>query len=301
MNQVTIGIPLFNEEKHIADAIRSAAPQCSRLIISDNCSSDESESICRQLCDEFPNIEYIKQSTNIGAANNFKLVMEKATTDYFMWLGAHDAIPESYVNELLSVLDAEKEAVLAYGNSLHIDIDNHPIWLYEYIYAEKLASSDPKNRLLAIIRHLSDCSMIHGLFVTKNLKENWVDMNFLGGDHVFLAQIALSGKMILNPRTQLYRREVHINDNLKEQLTRIKGNSNNDYLAASRKQQMQRMLADLAKNQVRGRLNFYFLKSYYYLIINFGNFSNTKILSLIEYAVWNTARVIRRLKKITIS
>lgn len=298
MNQVTIGIPLYNEEKYIADAIRSAAPQCSKLIISDNCSSDNSESICRQLSNEFPNISYVRQTANLGAVGNFKYLLDTVDidTNYFMWLGAHDALPEGYVNKLLMTLDADKDAVLAYGNALHIDTNNRPIRLYEYDFSKELASDDPKERLLAIISHLDDCSMIHGIFVTKALKQSWRDINYLGGDHVLLAQIALSGKMILNPQTQLYRREVHINDNLQKQLIRIRGNGG-AHFASARKQQMQKVLAGLAKNHSRGPLNLYFLKGYYYLVIRFGNFSDIKALSFAEYIVWNTARLARRLKK----
>ena len=296
MNQVTIGIPLYNEEKHIEAAVRSAVYQCSKLIISDNCSSDNSESICRQLSSEFPNISYVRQAANIGAVGNFKYLLDSVDTNYFMWLGAHDVLPEGYVNKLLMTLDADKDAVLAYGNALHIDANNQPIRLYEYDFSKELASNDQKERLLAIISHLDDCSMIHGVFVTKTLKQSWGDINYLGGDHVLLAQIALLGKMILNPQTKLCRREVHINDNLQKQLIRIRGNGGTHF-ASVRKKQMQKVLAGLAKNHSRGPLNLYFLKSYYYLVIRFGNFSDIKALSFAEYIVWNTARLARRLKK----
>lgn len=297
MNQVTIGIPLYNEEKHIEAAVRSAVDQCSKLIISDNCSTDNSESICRRLSSEFPNISYVRQTANLGAVGNFKYLLDSVDTKYFMWLGAHDAIPQDYVSKLLMTLESEKDAVLAYGNSLHIDANNQQIKLYEYDFAEELTSNDPKNRLLAIISQLGDCSMIHGLFVTKALQQSWEDINYLGGDHVLLAKIALSGKMILNPQTQLYRRQVHINDNLQKQLIRIRGSSGSHF-ASARKQQMQKTLAGLAKSHSKGLINLYFLKSYYYLIIHFGNFSGIKVLSLAEYIVWNTARLARRLRKV---
>ncbi len=297
MNQVTIGIPLYNEEKYIEAAVRSAVNQCSKLIISDNCSTDSSENICRQLSKEFPNISYIKQPENLGAVGNFKYLLDSVETKYFMWLGAHDAIPQDYVIKLLMTLESEGNAVLAYGNSLHIDTNNQPIRLYEYDFAKELISNNPKSRLLAIISQLDDCSMIHGLFVTKVLQQSWGDINYLGGDHVLLAKIALLGKMILNPQTQLYRRQVHINDDLKKQLIRIKGNSGSHFTSV-RKQQMQKVLAGLAKKYSRGLLNLYFLKSYYYLVIRFGNFSEIKVVSLAEYIVWNTARLARRLRKI---
>ncbi|MBT8120914.1 MAG: glycosyltransferase, partial [Gammaproteobacteria bacterium] len=39
-NGLTIGIPVYNEKDRIERAIRSAAPQCEKLIVSDNASSD---------------------------------------------------------------------------------------------------------------------------------------------------------------------------------------------------------------------------------------------------------------------
>lgn len=292
MNNVTIGIPLYNEEKYIADAIRSAAPQCSKLIISDNCSSDNSESICRELCNEFSNVEYIKQPSNIGAVGNFKYLLDKATTDYFMWLGAHDMIPAGYVDQLLSSLCNEKEAVLAYGNSLHIDTNNNPLRLYKYTFASELASNNQKTRLYTIIRDLEDCSLIHGIFIRESLKKSWQNINFLGGDHVLLALISLSGKMILNSRTHLCRREVHLNDNLQKQLTRIRGKLDTK-IKNSKKTEMQIALFRLVETYSHNAFDFYKLKCHFYLASRFGSFSGTKVIFLAEYCIWMASRAIR--------
>ena len=77
--KVIIGIPIYNEEKHIETTIESAINQTyenTEIIISDNCSSDRSYEIAQQYPKKYSNIKVIKHKENIGAANNFKYLLE---------------------------------------------------------------------------------------------------------------------------------------------------------------------------------------------------------------------------------
>ena len=58
MNDVTIIIPAYNEAKFIEQAIVSAVTQAQTVIISDNCSTDETREICTKLRKKFNNIVF---------------------------------------------------------------------------------------------------------------------------------------------------------------------------------------------------------------------------------------------------
>lgn len=84
---VTIGIPLYNEESYIEEALRAAASQCGSVWVSDNASTDGSAKICEKLIGEYPNVNFVQQPQNMGAVANFKFLLDKAETPLFHVVG----------------------------------------------------------------------------------------------------------------------------------------------------------------------------------------------------------------------
>jgi len=223
---VTIGIPLYNEEKYIEEALRSAASQCETVWVSDNASTDGSATICEMVCREYSNVHFVRQPHNIGAIANFKFLLENAESPFFMWLGGHDALPDGYVGQLTRLLEKYPEAVLAYGSSHHVDVDGKPAGNYEYFYHEMLADRSPLTRILGLICHLHDCSLVHGVFRRELLCAAWNASQieaFIGVDHVLLAHAAINGPFLYSPETYFIRRDAHQEDTQQEQLKRMDG------------------------------------------------------------------------------
>ncbi len=221
---VTIGIPLYNEERYIEEAIRSAASQCEKVWVSDNASTDGSAAICERLSREYSNIHFVRQPHNMGGITNFKFLLDKAETPYFMWLGSHDALPDGYVRKLTQLLDDCPDAVLAYGASRHVDVGGKPIVDYDYFYHEMLAHKLASTRVLGLIRHLHDCSLIYGVFRTETLRAVWDESGmdaFHGADHVLLTSAAIKGPFVYAPETYLIRRDAHPADTREAQLKRL--------------------------------------------------------------------------------
>jgi glycosyltransferase involved in cell wall biosynthesis len=89
---VTVGLPVFNGERYIQRAVESGLNQTLpdwELILSDNASTDNTGSICRELATRDRRIRYVRKETNIGPGANFMSVLREARTKYFSWL-AHD-------------------------------------------------------------------------------------------------------------------------------------------------------------------------------------------------------------------
>ncbi len=75
---VTIGMPVFNGAAYLEQAVHSLLEQTYgdfSLIISDNCSTDDTPAICARLREMDPRISYVRQNTNLGASGNFEFLL----------------------------------------------------------------------------------------------------------------------------------------------------------------------------------------------------------------------------------
>lgn len=291
---VTIGIPLYNEEQFIDAAVLSAVHQCEKLIVSDNCSTDRSYAICEELAKKYPNVRLVRHPKNQGAFFNFHYVLQEAKTPFFMWLGAHDMLPEGAVENLKSILDTDLTASLAYGATNHIDRDGNFISRYDYFFADRLADERPAIRLAAIIKYLGDCSLIHGLFRTEKLRSSWTNFSYLSGDHTLLARAVVSGKFLVSHDVSLIRRNPHLHDSPDAQLERINGVKPNREARRSR-QEMQLAQYDLVIQQSRqfGWSAFCFrVHARYWLVLRFGPFGKNWGERYIDKALYQFARAV---------
>jgi glycosyltransferase involved in cell wall biosynthesis len=297
---VTIGIPVYNEEPFIEATVRSAASQCEVAIISDNCSTDRSSDICLELAREYSNVIFVQQTTNIGALNNFKFVLNEAQTPYFMWLGGHDLHPSGYVKKLRERLDEDDSSVLAYGAAKHIDRSGNTTSHYDYFFSDSLTNEQPSIRLNAIIKYLFDCSLIYGLFRTAALKKSWVDANFLGGDHVLLAKASIAGKFLYEPTINLIRLDPHLHDTPASQLERISGLKHQDgqRLTLRDMQKSQNELVVQLSKQMSMRGLFFRLNSRFWLVNRFGPFGETWWKRIFEKVLRKTGRIAIKCRKI---
>jgi glycosyltransferase involved in cell wall biosynthesis len=294
-NDVTIGIPVFNEEKYVEAAIRAAAPQCHVLLVSDNASTDRSREICEQLACEIGNMVLLRHPANTGASANFKFLLDRAATAKFMWLGGHDLVPEGYVSKLDHALTRNAASVLAYGAVEHIGLSDERRAKCEYAYSRSLEDDSHTTRLLALIRYLSDCSLIHGLFRTNALRAAWVDEIFIGGDHVLLSKAALLGKFAYVPDTYLLRRDVHVEDTKEAQLERIAGDRT---LGSASFLEMQRQQYALVRDATRGNALkgvWDRFKARVFLVGRFGPFTSNAPASGVEKCLQAIFRLRKRL------
>ncbi|MFA5300916.1 MAG: glycosyltransferase family 2 protein [Lutibacter sp.] len=119
---VSIGMPVYNGEKFIREALDSLLAQTFtdfELIISDNASTDGTEAICREyaVCDS--RIRYVRQSENRGACYNFQFVLDEAKGEYFMWAAADDKWDKEWITVLLH--NFEEGVFISFGHVANIN------------------------------------------------------------------------------------------------------------------------------------------------------------------------------------
>ena len=126
---VSIGMPVFNGEAYLAEAVQSLLGQSFQnleLIISDNGSTDGTAEICERVAAADARVRYYRQATNIGSLANFEFVFRQAKGKYFMWAAHDDIWSPTWVEELVRRIGPASD-VCAFGRVLHVDECGAPV------------------------------------------------------------------------------------------------------------------------------------------------------------------------------
>jgi glycosyltransferase involved in cell wall biosynthesis len=214
--KVSIGMPVYNGSPFIREALDSLLNQTFtdfELIISDNASTDETESICREYAAKDPRIRYVRQPENRGALLNFRFVLDEAVGEYFMWAAADDMWSSKWIEELLPV--AIKSNVLVYGLMRNINQSNEDV-LYKIPLSFSFRGPKFIRRLSYFCNHFAGkANPIYGLTSRKDLLHLYLNMlSAEGGDTKFLFSLLSDIEIVGHTSVTLYKRL-----NRKEELT----------------------------------------------------------------------------------
>ena len=206
---VSVGLPVFNGENFLEDAIRSTLAQTLsdlELILCDNASTDRTADICRDYAARDPRVRYFRSARNMGAAANYNLAVSHARGRYFKWLAHDDRMQPSYLTRTYRVLEERRDAVLCNTVIAYIDAQGTQIGLYD----SRLTGADspsPSERFAWMVLRSHTCVDFFGLIRREALRSSLLHGTFHGADRALLAQMALRGRMIQLPAPLLNMRE----------------------------------------------------------------------------------------------
>jgi glycosyltransferase involved in cell wall biosynthesis len=190
---VSIGIPTYNGARRIGAtlmAIQNQEYSNLEVIISDNCSSDNTEAICTELSKKNKAIHYFRQKENIGIIPNFEFVLSKASGDFFMWVADDDSLEEGILNKYVDFL------VLHSGYSLVAGKIQY--WTGNRAeFVEKDFSMENNSRSMRVIRYYSKVkhgAVFYGLMPIEIAKQINLQ-NRMGEDWHVVAKIVYLGKI----------------------------------------------------------------------------------------------------------
>ncbi len=130
---VSIGLPVYNREKLLPDTLDCLLAQTFpdfEIIISDNCSTDGTEQLCREYASRDLRIRYIRQEKNLGIFGNFRFVKDAARGKYFMWSASDDLCEPEFIGSMVEALEANPKLALVMtdvktistsGEIIHVD------------------------------------------------------------------------------------------------------------------------------------------------------------------------------------
>lgn len=208
---VSIGMPVFNGERFIRQAVDSLLAQDHEhleLIISDNGSEDATAAICRQYAAKDPRVQFHRSPSNVGATANFNRVFELSSGDYFMWAAHDDFWAPEFVRTCLELL-LERDSILLAGCACelvdpetgeHIETDRgistRGMTPYERFKLHKLT-----------LHTLSNYNIVfYGLFRRASLDKVMPFRKVISNDHLLLAQLAMWGEFDTHPESLMTKR-----------------------------------------------------------------------------------------------
>ena len=105
---LTIGLPFFNNQHTLADAVKSVLIQTYKnweLILTDDGSTDESLKIANEFAKEYKRIKVISDGINKGLSYRLNQISELATGDYLARMDADDMMmPEKIEKQMKALL-----------------------------------------------------------------------------------------------------------------------------------------------------------------------------------------------------
>lgn len=209
MPRLSLALPVYNGAAFLKEAIESILDQDYadfELLITDNCSTDGTEEICRGFAARDKRIRYLRNAENLGAAANFNLGFRMTSGEYFKWCADDDKISQNYLSACVRALDEAPGAAVACGELVGMDADGNPTSFVEGALPD-LAGSDPGIRFRRLLPQHVLVAAVFGVYRRDVLQKTSLHRPYYSSDCALLAEVILLGGLIHVPEAVLYNRE----------------------------------------------------------------------------------------------
>jgi glycosyltransferase involved in cell wall biosynthesis len=190
---VSIGIPTYNRAESLGRAISSLLAQNYQnieLVISNNASTDGTESVCEAAAHQDTRVKYLRQRNNIGPIANFQAVLNYSSGEFFMWLADDDWLDHDYIERCVQFLLEYPDYSLVCGRAKYFRSGK-----YDSQGTMATISHEKANdRILAYYKDVWDNGTFYGLMRRADL-HNLGLKNTMGADWLFTAAVAFLGKI----------------------------------------------------------------------------------------------------------
>jgi glycosyltransferase involved in cell wall biosynthesis len=200
-------MPVYNREKYVGASIEAHLNQSFgdfELILTDNCSTDRSESICRSYAEKDPRVKYYRNPRNLGAAGNYRRCWELSTGEYFRWNPSDDLVSPNLLERAVTILDHDPSVFVAYGRTKLID--SQGTVTRDFDENLHLMDDRPSERWKGVQRNLRLGNLHYGLYRADLFRKTGLLRNYNGGDFPLIAEMSLYGKFFEISDAFFYRR-----------------------------------------------------------------------------------------------
>jgi glycosyltransferase involved in cell wall biosynthesis len=194
---VTIGLPVFNGERFLAEALDAIVTQSFEdfeLLISDNASTDSTPEICRDFAARDRRIRVDRLPQNLGASINYNRLVDMARGRFFKWATHDDLLAPSFLEKCVEHLDADPRMVLCSCEIDIIDSDGSRLGKCDDPLPD-LASPQPHRRFANLILVDHRCIDVFGLMRIEALRSTPRIAPYIASDRVLLAELGLLGRI----------------------------------------------------------------------------------------------------------
>jgi glycosyltransferase involved in cell wall biosynthesis len=206
---LSIGMPVFNGEKYIKEAIDSILGQTYtdfELIISDNASTDHTQQICLAYAKMDSRLRYYRNKRNLGAPRNFNRVFELSHSKYFKWAAYDDLLAPEYLEKCIGQLEKDPSIILCHSRTARID--EQGVIVGNYDHKMRIDSTKIHERFGDLISLMHNpCWPIFGVTYASIMKKTPLHGDYLGADGNLLAELSLYGRIYEIPEYLFFRRD----------------------------------------------------------------------------------------------
>ncbi len=209
---VTIGLPVYNGDNYLADAIASVLSQTYtnlELIISDNGSQDRTAEICRQFAAQDSRVRYVRSDQNHGAAWNYNRVVALAEGQYFRWLAHDDLLAPTTIEKSVEILETHPRVVLCFTWTQDIDSNGNLLAVKQSTVNAQAAEAHRRFFGLSRVHPLHNCEEVFGLIRIDILRKTKMIDNYTDSDRTLLAVLGLYGPFYEIPEP-LFLHRIHV-------------------------------------------------------------------------------------------
>ena len=225
--RVCIGLTVDNGCEHIESVLDSLLGQTFgdfELVISDDGSTDLSESICRDRAARDRRIRYYREEEHRGPFWNTNRVFELSGGEYFKWATHDDLCGPEFLARCVELLDADPTVAWCHTLTSHVDQHGHLLPasadpdIPEGQSAHSLIatgpglptstrrSGRPHERFQAVVLGTHWCPDGYGLIRSEVLRRTRPLQPCYGAGKVLLAEISLQGRFEEVPETLFFER-----------------------------------------------------------------------------------------------
>lgn len=208
---VCIGMPAYNSEKYVEQAITSLLNQDFAdfvVIAVDDCSTDKTGGIIEHCASKDHRVKYLKNKNRLGMIMNWRKAFAEACkmgVDYFAWASDHDLWDSKWLQNHVNILNQFPQVVLTYPLSTAIDANGKPLMMKSSQF--ETFGLDKRARVRKTCTKMVGAgNMIYGLFRASTLRRHNVFPYFSMPDRLLLMQVSVSGTFKQIKKHLWYRR-----------------------------------------------------------------------------------------------
>jgi glycosyltransferase involved in cell wall biosynthesis len=205
--RVTIGVPVYNGERFLAQCLDSLLAQTYRdfaLVISDNASTDRTQAICERYARADPRVQYRRNPVNIGLYGNFNRVLGLVRTPYVKLASADDFWAPEMLADAMEQMERDASLVLCHPRAVLVSEDGGELRRYDKPL--HVLEDDPAMRFKRVLNELALVNQLMGVMRIDAVRSMAPFTNNTDADVVFMAELSLYGKIMELPKYQYFRR-----------------------------------------------------------------------------------------------
>lgn len=206
---VSIGLPVYNGEAYLEEAIASIAGQTFgdwELVLADNASTDGTAEICDAWSQRDERIRWERAEENCGAAPNFNRSFHLCGGRYFRWHAHDDLVEPTYLERCVELLGGDESIVLAHSEMVEIGVQGETLRPLDARIRD-MEAADLVARFRGAIALDHGCFDVFGLIRREALARTQLIAPYLGSDRTLLAELALQGRLVRAPEVLFHSRE----------------------------------------------------------------------------------------------